>query len=115
TSVRGTAPNGCADLPASSFVSRASGGGRAFERAARSSAAETSRVPQPVSESRPEAQAGQPEPAAPSLALRSSTHSGCEADSFGKAPRTSAAAAETCGAANDVPMPSLNSAGPQLA
>ena len=48
-----------------------------------------------------------------SVALRSSTHSSCAFDSFGSAPSRSAAAAETWGAANEVPIPFLNSDGPQ--
>ena len=72
-------------------------------------------MPQPVNESRPTGHAGQPVAGVASVALRSSTHSSWELESLGYSPSRSAAAAVTCGAANDVPIPSLNSDGPQFA
>ena len=70
-------------------------------------------LPQPVYSSRPGAHWSQPFAAVSSVALRSSSHDTWSGVSFGSSPSTSAAAAETCGAANDVPIASRNSSGPQ--
>ena len=69
--------------------------------------------PQPVNGSRPGGHAAQPVAAFASSALRSSSHATCSGASLGSWPSRSAAAAETCGAANDVPIASRNSNGPQ--
>ncbi len=48
-----------------------------------------------------------------SVAVRSSSHETWSGVSAGSTPMRSAAAAVTCGAANEVPRPSWNSDGPQ--
>ena len=67
-----------------------------------------------MSESRPGGQVAQPVAGFTSVAVRSSSHSTWSGVSFGSTPSSSAAAAATCGAANEVPMPSWNSDGPQF-
>ena len=91
-------------MPASSLGSSASGGGRRGRRRARSSAAATLSAPQPVSESRPTGSGGSRSPASRRRRVRSSSHASWSGDSFGSEPSRSAAAAETCGAANEVPI-----------
>ena len=95
-------------------LERVGGGQRAYRCRAASARARTSRTPQPVSESRPNGHDAQPVEELASAAERSSSHSTWSGVSFGSTPRSSAAAAATCGAANEVPIPSLNSDGPQL-
>ena len=72
------------------------------------------RSPQPVSESRPTAQAGQPVAGLASVAERSSSHSSWAGVSAGSTPSRSAAAAVTWGAEKEVPIAFWNSEGPQF-
>src|SRR5581483_9636103 len=76
-------------------------------------AAATSSRPQPVNGSRPRAQSEQPSEAFASTAERSSSHETWSGVSVGSTPRSSAAAAETWGAANEVPTAFRYSNGPQ--
>src|SRR5207237_6177596 len=101
--------NAC--VPASSFVSKRSGVGNGPASAA--SALATSSLPQPLSESRRSEQRAQPVAAFTSSALCSSSVVAWLFDSDGAVANSTAAAAVTCGAANDVPSGLRSSSGPQ--
>ncbi len=92
-----------ARAPGPSFGSRASAVGNGPESASR--APVMSSLPQPVSGSRPIAQARQPSAGVMSTAERSSSVATWSGVSVGSVASRSAAAADTWGAANEVPSP----------
>ena len=112
--MRGSGGSAWAHVPASSFGSYRSGGGSGVPFVSIVSDDSTSRLPQPEYLSRPAGHSAQPVAGETSSAPRSSSHDTWSGVSVGSCPSRSAAAAETCGAANDVPIASRNSSGPQI-